>query len=554
MSIFQDKSQRRILPRWRTSGSAAQSADLMATKPLRVSATDDGSHLREARYAFEREPSIGNAADLISAASMVGETVAAEQAAVFVLANKNQAPQTLLALAHSLLDEPVAPNEVSLVGTRSNGTVIAHTRTLLRLHTDNPVLWSDMARHYASHGNRREAKRCMSVALQLAPNHRWMLRIATRFMVHSGDAEEAHRRLVQHPRTPKDPWLIAAELATAQVAQRPPKFWRQGNDFIKLSGVAPLHMSELATAVGMFELEAGEAKKARRLVELALRDPTENTLAQVSWARENKHLRGASGLNDLVQHTSNAFEADFRLRGLSGDLLGAKAAGERWACDEPFAARPITGLAFIASIFDDYDQTIELAEKIRLLDGSIDSNLEMNTLFSRMSSNRLSMEKDRREIETIYTRLMTFTEEKNAFHAMANLALWHYRFGQVSVGAALYQKAITILEKRGTIESAALAATFAAREAILARQPGAQVLLEQAKVLAKRSNSAFAEFYLRKLDHLLLSPDKGAEILSPVSAKRYLSVPKPKPAAYRLIKGQNGPIIVVPSRTDRGVR
>ncbi|MDP1633694.1 MAG: hypothetical protein Q8L69_03305, partial [Gallionellaceae bacterium] len=205
MSIFQDKYQRRILPRWRTSGSAAQSADLMVTKPLRVRVTDDGSHLRESKYAFEREPSIGNAADLIAAASMAGETGTAEQAAEFVLANANQAPQTLLALAHSLLDAPVVPNGVPLVGTRSNGPVIAHTRTLLRLHPDNPVLWSDMARHYASHGNRREAKRCMYVAMQLAPNHRWMLRIATRFLVHSGEAEEAHRRLAQHPRTPKDP-------------------------------------------------------------------------------------------------------------------------------------------------------------------------------------------------------------------------------------------------------------------------------------------------------------------------------------------------------------
>ena len=554
MSIFQDKSQRRILPRWRTSGSAAQSADLMAIKPLHVRVKEDGSHLREARYAFEREPSIGNAADLIAAASMAGEIGTAEQAAEFVVANANQAPHTLLALAHSLLDAPDTPNDVPLVGTRANGHVIAQTRTLLRLNPDNPVLWSDMARHYASHGNRREAKRCMNVALQLAPNHRWMLRIATRFLVHAGEAEEAHRRLVLHPRTPKDPWLIAAELATAQVAQRPPKFWRQGNDIIKLGGVAPLHLSELATAVGMFELETGETKKARRLVEMALREPTENTLAQVSWARESKHLRGASVLDNLVQHASNAFEADFRLKGFAGDLLGAKSAGEQWACDEPFAARPIAGLAFIASILDDYDQTVAMAESVRRLDGRVDSTLEMNTFFARMSSGHLSMEKDRREIEAIHTRLMAIAEEKNAFHAMANLALWHYRFGQIPVGAALYQKVTAMLEKSGPLESAALAAAYAAREAILVRQPSAQVLLEQAKALAKRSRYAVAEFYVRKLDHLFLAPDKSAEILSPATAARYLSVPKPKPATVRLITGPNGPIALAPPRSVRGAR
>lgn len=555
MSIFLDKFKRHILPRWRTSGSAAQSADLMATKPLRVMVVNDGSHLLEARYAFEREPSIGNAADLIAAASMAGETGTAEQAAGFVLENANHAPQTLLSLAHSLLDEPIAPTGVPLVGTRSNGTVIAHTRTLLRLNPHNPVLWSDMARHHASHGNQRDAKRCMDVALQLAPNHRWLLRIATRFLVHSGEKEEAHHLLARHPRTPKDPWLLAAELATAQVAERPPKFWRQCNDFLKIGGVAPLHLSELATAVGMFELESGETKKARRLVGMALRDPTENTLAQVSWARENKHLKGAIVLDDLVQKASNAFEADFRLKERAGDLLGAKSAGEQWADDEPFAARPIIGLVFISSILDDYDQTIELAEKVRRLrrpDVREDLTMEMNTLFAKMSSGHLSFEKNGREIEAIHTRLIAISEEKNAYHALANLALWHYRFGQAPVGAALYQKVIETLEKTGPLDSASLAAAYAARESILARQPGAQALLEQAKALSKRSRFAVADFYVRKLDHLILSPEKSKEILSPTSAARYLLSFKPKPATVRLVKGPDGPVILIPSRSPRG--
>lgn len=537
MSIVQDKSQRRILPRWRTSAAAAESADLMAIQPVRVKMTDDGSHLRESRYAFEREASVGNAADLIAAASMAGETGIAQHAAGFVLANAFQAPQTLLALAHSLLGASDTPRGVPLVGTRANGAVVAHTRTLLRLNPDNPVLWSDMARHYASHGNRREAKRCINVALQLAPHHRWMLRIASRFFVHTGEPDEAHRLLAQHPRTPKDPWLIAAELATAQVAQRPPKFWRQGNAFLRVGGVSPIHLSELGTAIGMFELEAGEAKKARKLVEMALREPTENTLAQVSWARERKHLRGASVLDDLVRQASNAYEADFRLKGLAGDLLGAKAAGEHWACDEPFAARPITGLAFIASIFDDYDRTVELAEKVRRLDGRVDSTLEMNALFAKMSSGHLSMERDRREIDAIYFRLNAIAEETTAFHAMANLALWHYRFGKPEVGAALYQKVIATLEKAGPLESAALAAVYAAREAILVRHAGAPVLLEHAKALAKRSRYAVAEFYVRKLDHLLLAPDKSGEILSQSTAGRYLVIPKEEAETMSMDRG-----------------
>ena len=304
----------------------------------------------------------------------------------------------------------------------------------------------------------------------------------------------------------------------------------------------------------MFELEAGEGKKARRLVEFALRDPTENTLAQVSWAREIKHLRGANVLDDLVRDTTNAFEADFRLKGLAGDLLGAKAAGEQWASDEPFATRPITGLAFLASLFDDYDQTIELAEKVRHLDGSVDATMEMNGMFSKMSSGRLSIEKDRREIEAIHNRLLEFAEETNAFHAMANLALWHYRFGQVLTGASLYGRAIAMIEKSGPLQTAALAAAYAAREAILARQPDAQRALDRAKALAKRSHYAFADFYVRKLDQLILVPEKSAEILSPTTAARYLAKSTPKPTTVQLINGPNGPIALVPRLRERSDR
>lgn len=550
MSIVQGKSQRRILPRWRTSAAAAQSADLMSIRPNRVLVTDNGAHLLEARHTFERNPSIGSAADLIAAASMASEVGTAERAASFILEHADAAPQTLLALARSLfVKSPVTQGCAPLVGTRANGSVIARTRSLLRLHPDNPVLWSDMARHYASHGDRREATRCMRAALQLAPNHRWLLRIAARFLVHSGEEVEAHRLLAQHPSTAKDPWLIAAELATAQVAQRPPKFWRQGNDFLKAGGVAPLHLSELATAVGMFELEAGEAKKARNLIDMGLRDPTENTLAQVSWARESKHLRGAGALDDLVRQTSNAFEADFRLKGLAGDLIGANAAGEQWACDEPFATRPLAGLAFIASLFDDYGRTVELAEKVRHLDGRVDQTLDMNSLCARMSSGGLSLDKDRREIEAIYARLQASAEQKNAFHAMANLALWHYRYGYPEAGSLLYQKAIAVLEKAGPLEAAAMAGAYAAREAILAHQPDARAVLDQAWALTKRSRSPIAEFYMRKLDDLFLSPDKASEILSPATAARYLLVSKLKPASVRLVKGAKGLVALVPPRS-----
>lgn len=553
MSVIRDQSQRRILPRWRISSEAVRSAELTDLIPSKILVIDNGTHLPEALHAFQKQPSIGSAADLISAASMANETAATAEAAAFVLAHEDTAPRTLVGLARSLTQEAGHADSGSPeINVASNfhldSKAVARTRELLRLHSDNPLLWSDMARHYASCGSRREASRCMQVALQLAPNHRWILRTTVRFLVHRGDSIAAHRMLVQHPRTSKDPWLLAAELATAQVAGRPPRFWRQANDVLRWDRAAPLHLSELATAVGMFELEGGAAKKARKLVEKGLRDPTENALAQVSWAWQNKHLSGISNLDELVRQNDSAFEAAFRLKLTAGDLLAAKEEGERWALDEPFAARPMAGLAFIASVFDDYAATVELEKQTRRIDREIDSTLELNSIFALLSSGMLTSEKDAQKIKAIHDKLVISAKGEGAFHALANLGLWHYRFGDPEIGRLLYQQSIAIAEKSGPLEGAALAASFAARETILAGQPDVLDILDKAKALATRSRSTIAEFYNRKLDELRISPENALDILSPSSAARFMKTPEPKQDQVRLVRGKQGLVAVAPMR------
>jgi tetratricopeptide (TPR) repeat protein len=543
MSIFHGKSTRRILPRWRASIKTGKNSDFAALKePPRVSCNVE-EELRQQADDFAHSPLLGTAAEFLSTALLAGKTDTAAIAASFILEHQDKAPHALIQLAQRATGNTEELNPVT------SDEQIAKTRRLLRINPKNPVLWSDMARHFAGLGDKREASRCMKTALHLAPDHRWILRTAARFLVHQDDPVAAHTLLAKHPRTKIDPWLMAAELACAQVAGRAPKFWKQAGDILRWDRVSPVHISELATAVAMMELESGERKKARKYVHKSLIAPTENTLAQIFWAKENRHLNDGFGLDELVKSANDAYEADFQVAVLGGDLLRALVAAQSWSTDEPFAARPCVEIAYIASLLDNHDLTIKMAHRVKQLDGRSDPSLELNAIFSTLSSGKLNKEGDWAELEKIKINLLRTIEQKdvNTCHAVANLGLWHYRYGDALVGRELYQQAISNAQKTQRAELATMAAIFAAREAILSSDPSASAIFHQAQTLAGKTAHKASDFYIRKLDELILNPSKADEILSPSSAEKFLSVKKIT-GTFRVEQTKEGLVLWVPKK------
>lgn len=542
MSLLHGKTKRRILPRWRDSQRVGLTADIQSQKAPRAVKANVTPQLLEQAENFRQIKNIGTAAEFVSTALLAGKPEEALHAASFILERQDDVPNTLIQLAKSVTEGAV-PFQATMADP---GRQIARTRHLLRLQPNNPVLWSDMARHYASLGDRREALRCMKTAHALAPEHRWMLRTYSRFLVHQEEPIAAHKLLANHPRTRQDPWLIAAELACAQVADRAPKYWRQATDILRFNSVAPLHISELAIAVAMMELEAGDRKRAKRLVQKGLIAPTENTLAQVFWAKENRHLNDGLELEELVRSTCDAYEADYQLNMINGDLLGALNAAQTWSIDEPFAARPCAEIAYVASLLDDHETTIRMAARVKQLDGRSDPSLELNAIYARLSSGKLDKIKHATEIKRIKTQLLASIKQAdgNSYHAVANLGLWFYRFGHPELGHETYQNAIAIAQKTHQNDAAAMAATFAAREAILAKDLRAATILQQAKDLLAKAKIRAGDFYLRKLDALAEAPDKAKEILSPSSTKQFLVNKKPQSKSVRMERTKNGSAIL----------
>jgi tetratricopeptide (TPR) repeat protein len=514
--MLRDKAQRRIVPRWRPSGLASLSADFASLKGPPVRGPVTAGQKGEAVRAFNDEHSLGAASEALTEALLEGNVDAAKRCAVYIRQNAASAPALLLRQANEAAGGELPPPTGALE--------VARWRSLLKLSPRNAAVWADMSRHYSSQGDKKQAMRCMQTALQLAPDHRWMLRTASRFLVHQQDYAGAHKLLANHPRTKSDPWLMAAELACAHIAGKVPKSWKAGNDALRYDRFSAMHVSELATAIGMMELEGGNRKQARKLVQRGLIAPTENTLAQVIWAKEAKHLGdGIVGLDKLVSARGDAFEASYKIGLRQGDLQRAIKACQRWMEDEPFAARPKMETTYVASLLDDFDLIDRIAQAALKTDGKLSHEMEMNVIFAELSSGRIDA-KDPDVAAKTMSRLKTVIDigGPSTVHATANLALLNYRSGRAEVGRDLYRAAIDLARKQDGFENAALAATFAAREAILAGDPEAEILLDEATELAKRAGSEAAHFYNRKLKALIAAPNRAGIILSPSSTDEFL--------------------------------
>src|SRR5262249_14991627 len=154
----------------------------------------------------------------------------------------------------------------------------------LRTAPRTPLFWTELARWYASLGQRDPADHAMRVALELSPSHRFVPRSAARLSLHLDDPERAHSLLRRAERTQTDPWLLAAEIAIAPLAGERSRWMKHGRRVVESQRFHPTAVSELASALATEAFMAGSGRDARRLFECSLELPTENAVAQAAWA------------------------------------------------------------------------------------------------------------------------------------------------------------------------------------------------------------------------------------------------------------------------------
>lgn len=366
MAEFIDDTKRHIIPRWRPFRVAASLGELAGLKVANVVPRPSPApgELEDLNRAWRLKRSPSAASDLIDAALVVGESGVAREAAEWVLA-QGDVSEVSHSLARELLGAAAGGSTLSPLRLKEQerSKRIAAYRRLLTQSPRNPLLWVDLAREYSILGHNAAARRALRVALNLDPANRFIVRSACRFFLHTHDPERAHSLLARTPGVVRDPWLLSAEIVAARVTSRTSRLLKRGREVLESAKYAPREISELAGVLGTEEYWGGNRKMAKRHLNLALVDPTENAVAQASWLARHSDGFVVPG---TAFEVPLAFEAT-TLRAMErAEHQSALANAGAWQLDEPFSGRPAVVGAWTASVAaGDHELAMEFLDTAR---------------------------------------------------------------------------------------------------------------------------------------------------------------------------------------------
>jgi Flp pilus assembly protein TadD len=348
------RKKRRVLPRWRDRQTSVNLREAEAVNQRLTPRVLELDSLNIDLERFSSEPSTAFAAELVGRAVAIGNAELALPASEYLQRNRDLATPPSVNLAMWALGErqnieAFDPARPILDSAFREYQSIAQLKARLKTYPRDALLWLDLARQYTTLGQRGSADRAVLIALGLHPNHRIVLRAATRFYINKGEIDHALDLLHRSPATPRDPWLIAAELAISSMigeGSRPPRFVRQARAFINDDNIQIFHRSELAASLATLELGVARARHVKNLFNLALVQPTENALAQAQWARVLAPTVVPEIEADDFERTQEPYEALAWLHRLSGEHNSALIYSRSWVHDEPFRTEPLLFAAY----------------------------------------------------------------------------------------------------------------------------------------------------------------------------------------------------------------
>lgn len=451
---------RRVVPRWRPWREAVSLGDACPATIKRTPPQPSLENLGQTAFDWKQNRTMPFAADFLGAAFALGQATVAKDAAEFVLSSRSPTNEALQKLATLVLSGQSVDNQTvagpALPSVLSSRSRIRELRKSLNIFQRNPLALMDLAREYVALGQPWAAIKPIREALALAPASRFVLRCAARFFLHIKDSQQAHDLLRNAPVTKSDPWLVSAEIAVACAAGRSPYLVKTGRQFVESKKFHPTHISELASALGTLELEAGKTRLMKQLFRKALESPTENSVAQAAWISRKI---GNWAIEENVLMPPRSYEADAWTSIIHHGWDKSLSAAELWLYDEPFAKRPTVFGSWVAlTMAPDFGKA-EVIAKYGLERHKND--------FLLLNNLTVALAYQGRHQEALKTFQNIPHEEIEGHHRATYLAtsgLLKFRIGAPDEGRKLYRMAINETNKKNEIQSSVWALLHLARE------------------------------------------------------------------------------------------
>lgn len=472
-NIFENKD-RHVIPNWRSFDNTAKLGELNGSKTIQLDSSfkPDISDLIE---DWQENKNLGVAGDILGVAIVCNQQddSIVKEVSKFVLNQKEGVTPALIKAANSInqkkkeeIDFPFEISNIQTFAFRENLDVLFqkikwHKQRLIQ-NPNNPIAWVELSRLYSINGQEAQAERAMKNALFLAPENRFVLRNMSRFFVHIGDIDFAHDNIKKSIITHHDPWVMATEIALADLRGRGSIFAKKGMQLVESNSFHPFNITELASSIGTLELSNSRLKKSKKLFEKSLIHPNDNSLAQAEWVSQEES--GIMNIDPTKFNVINSFEALARDAKENKNWGKAIEFSKNWFLDLPFSKGGILfGSEIATNKLKDHSKAVEIA-KLGLISHPNDHQLLNNIVYSLCLDNKVE------EAEKYFNKIRINhldDSDINKVCITATHGLLHFRKGQPELGREYYIEAMQLAKEFNNSYLGSLAFVNYSREEIL---------------------------------------------------------------------------------------
>jgi len=488
MAIIIEKRERHLIPNWRTFPITVSLGELDSTsiRPAVVPNVSIDDYIAD----FQDNKTIPFAADLISASMVNGfnNNEDVQIAAKFLLDRPNEITKSQYEISKNIISQPNTIESVidkitikeleNCLPEQDYRLKIKQIKKYVIDFQYNPIAWVELSRCYSILGQERQAVKAMKIAVQLAPENRFVLRCAVRLFAHYNEFDIAHDILRKKRVTNFDPWLTSAEISIAMLRNRNSKFIKRGIELVDSQSLSPFSITELASSIATVELQSGDRKKSRKMFKKSLLSPNDNSLAQIEWVLNNKD-KSLLDREQLNFQTKHDFEAQAISNFYDKKLIDALNNTCQWFCDMPFSKSPVMLGSNIAYILNNRRLAIDFL-KAGLIAHTNDA-LMLNNIAYYLSLDNNTAEAVKFIDRVNWQGLNKLTE----ICLTATQGLIHFREHKYEEGRQFYLKAIDEASKQKDSYNTSIAVLNYAREEIMAKTDHIESVMQIVEQIAE---------------------------------------------------------------------
>lgn len=330
MAQLIDTNKRKIIPIWDSfKDSKKENQPLFPTK---ISKEDISRYKNE----WTSNPNIANAADLLTASIVNNQEDdnVVQDAANYILMD-DTIPLPLKRISSEIINKgDFNENNIDQYIT------IANIKKSLQQYPYNAIAHIEMARCYIILGQIDKAAFHVKCALYIDKNNRYVVRCAVRFYVHINNVEKALWVIRRSCLTRKDPWLMASEISLCQILDKSSSNIKRGLSLIESNNYSAFDLTELSSAIGTQELMSGANKKSRKLINISLKSPNNNSLAQARWIISKEPWMNFD-FSVVPNIQSEFMEAESYNAFVENDFEKSLEYAQKWIVQEPYSTRSI---------------------------------------------------------------------------------------------------------------------------------------------------------------------------------------------------------------------